>query len=166
MTTAYTPCGGRGYPGGAPATFAKYIPYKCVIDALNAASEHDKAEEFYLTMLERGLTLSHWSLRDKGKLDFHQFTEGVAAAALRIVLRAIVEQKATDCASYVHPIANALHIITGHGTGDGKQGSVLQPVLIAMLKQLKIKCYINPNSKGRLVISSSNLRQHQRNNAV
>jgi hypothetical protein len=89
-------------------------------------------------MLQRGLTQSHWSINNKGMLDFHDFTEGMAAAAMRIVLRDMVLHKAAvrtsisgsrNSALYVHPIANDLHIITGHGTGEGKQGSVLQPLL-------------------------------------
>eukprot|EP00953_Heterococcus_sp_UTEX-ZZ885_P002706 1980-Heterococcus_DN1.PRE.1 len=133
------------------------ITYHCVIDASHAANEQVKAEDMYSEMFKLGLTSSHWSTRDKGKLDFHKFTEGMAAAAMRIVLREIVEQKAaartgnssnSNSASYVHSIATDLHIITGHGTGDGKQGSVLQPALIRMLKQLNVDCIISARNKG------------------
>jgi pentatricopeptide repeat protein len=96
------------------------ITYKCVINSLHAANEHDKAEHLYLEMLQRGLIQFHWSVRNSGMLDFHDFNEGMAAAALRIVLRDIVAQKATAYTgassgeSYVHPIANDFYIITGH----------------------------------------------------
>jgi hypothetical protein len=70
-------------------------------------------------------------------LDFHDFTEGITAAAMRIVLRDLASQKVAarnSGVSYVHPIADDLHIIAGHGTGDGEQGSVLQPLVMNMLK--------------------------------
>jgi pentatricopeptide repeat protein len=93
----------------------------CVIDALHAANEHDKAEQLYVETLEQGLTAHHWSTTDKGKLDFHKFTEGMAAAAMRIVLREIAAHKAaarnansSSSTSYVHPITKDLHIVTGH----------------------------------------------------
>jgi pentatricopeptide repeat protein len=143
---------------------ANGITYKCVIEALYAANQHEKAEELYAEMFKQGLIQSHWSATNKGKLDFHEFTEGMAAAAMRVVLRDMVShntaanENSSSSVSYVHPIANDLHIITGHGTGDGKQGSVLQPVLIAMLKQLSIECKVHPYNRGRLVVSSSNLK--------
>jgi pentatricopeptide repeat protein len=40
------------------------VTYHCVIDALHAANEHDKVEELYSEMCERGLTQSHWSATD------------------------------------------------------------------------------------------------------
>jgi hypothetical protein len=55
----------------------------------------------------------------------------MAAAAMITVQRAIAEQKEnsnSSSASYVHPIANDLHIITGHAMNrEDKDGSVLQP---------------------------------------
>jgi hypothetical protein len=100
--------------------------------------------------------------------------EGMAAAAVRIVVRDIMTQTATarkgnssSSSSYVHPIAYDLHIITGHALNrEGKDSSIVQETVIGMLKQLNIDCYINPNNKGRVVVSSSNLQQYQRNNAV
>jgi pentatricopeptide repeat protein len=68
------------------------ITYKCVIDALHAASEHQKAEVMYIEMLQHGLTLQHWSKRHQGMLDFHDFSVGMAAAAMRIVLRDVVHK--------------------------------------------------------------------------
>jgi pentatricopeptide repeat protein len=143
------------------------ITYGSLIDALHIANEQAKAEQRYLEMLQRGLTLSHWSATDEGIIDFHEFTEGMAVVAMRIVLRDIAEQKASVCtsgirnsASYVHPIADDLHIITGHGTGVGKQGSVLQPAIIALLKQLNIECYVSPSNQGRLIVGNSALQQY------
>jgi pentatricopeptide repeat protein len=149
------------------------VTYGCVIDALHAANEDKQAEELYIEMLESGLTKHHWSTKDRGKLDFHDFTEGMAAAAMRLVLRASVAQAATAHTSrgsatelymYVHPIETDLHIITGHGTGDGKQGSVLQPAIIQLLKQLHIERHVSSNNKGRLVGSSSELQQYKGSN--
>jgi pentatricopeptide repeat protein len=141
------------------------ITYQCVIEVLHAANEHDKAEELYLQMYERGLVLSHWSTRDKGKLDFHDFTEGMAAAAMRIVLREMVSHKGTarkrTSVSYVHPIANDLHIITGHAMHrEDKHGSILQRLVMNMLKQLNIECSINARNKGMVTVKSSALQQH------
>jgi pentatricopeptide repeat protein len=147
------------------------VTFNCVIDALHAAKQYEKAEEMYLEMLERGLRLSHWSTRDKGKLDFHDFTEGMAAAAMRIALRAIAysvgqtttataHDDSSSSASYVHPIGNDLHIITGHGTGDGKQGSVLQPLVLNMLRQLNIECCINARNKGMVTVKSDALQKY------
>jgi pentatricopeptide repeat protein len=135
------------------------ITYHCVIDALHAANQHKQAEEMYLEMLQRGLTLSHWSTRRTGMLDFHGFTEGMAAAAMRIVLRDMVSPNATARTSSVHPIANDLHIITGHGTGEGKQGSVLQPLIMNMLKQLRIDCSIDARNKDRVIVKSGALQE-------
>jgi pentatricopeptide repeat protein len=144
------------------------ITYACIIDALHAANEHKQAEELYVEMLQKGLNKHHWSTRDKGKLDFHDLTEGMAAAAMRLVLRATVAQAtAADSASssatelYVHPIHSDLQIITGHGTSDGKQGSVLQPVIMNLLQQLNIEYHVSPSNKGRLIVNSSNLQQYK-----
>jgi pentatricopeptide repeat protein len=146
------------------------ITCNCVIGALCAANEHNKTEQLYLEMLERGLTLSHWSAIDKGMIDFHEFTEGMAVAAMRIVLRDIVAQVTTDIsgsrnsASYVQPISNDLHIITGHAmhrSREERDSSVLQPLVMNMLKQLNIECYVSPSSKGRLIVSSSSLLRYK-----
>jgi pentatricopeptide repeat protein len=153
------------------------ITYICVIDALHAAHQHSEAEAMYLEMHQRGLTVSHWSAREKHSLDFHDFSEGMAAAAMRIVLREMVSQQAvaqadsssssaTSNAPTVHVAANDLYIITGHGTGEGKQGSVLQPLVTSMLKQLNIECYVDPTNKGRLIARSSSLQHYKRNVTV
>eukprot|EP00953_Heterococcus_sp_UTEX-ZZ885_P030349 16039-Heterococcus_DN1.PRE.3 len=144
--------------------------YGLVINALHAANEHLQAEELYVEMLERGFTLSHWSTRRKGMLDFHNFTEGMTAAAMRIVLRDIVLHNATartgnssssNSASDVHPITNDLHIITGHAMHRvERDSSVLQPLVINMLKQLNIESYVSPTNKGRLTVKSSALQQY------
>jgi pentatricopeptide repeat protein len=142
------------------------ITFNCVVGALHAANEHEKAEELYIETFKQGLIQSHWSTRVKGMLDFHVFSEGMAAAAMRIVLRDTVSDKArahsgNASVSYVHPIANDLHIITGHAMNrEERDGSVLQPVLIAMLKELGMQCYVNPENKGRLLITSSELQQY------
>jgi hypothetical protein len=92
----------------------------------------------------------------------------MAAAAMRIVLRDMVSHKAAartsgsgnSSASYVHPIATDLHIITGHGTGEGKHGSVLQPLVMSMLEQLNIECSIDAYNKGMVTVKSSALQQY------
>jgi hypothetical protein len=120
-------------------------------------------------MLQRGLIPSHWSIIVQGVLDFHEFTEGMATAAVRIVLRAIVARKkeveqnrnSIADAPYVHPIANDLHIITGHALHRAERdGSVLQPSIIEMLKQEGVHCQVNPDNKGRLIVTSSALSQY------
>jgi hypothetical protein len=101
-------------------------------------------------------------------LAFHEFTEGMAAAAMRIVLRDIVKQKATahtsgssHSASFVHPIVSDLHMITGHAMHRvERDGSVLQPAIIQLLKQQGIHCQVNPNNMGRLIVTSSELQQY------
>jgi hypothetical protein len=96
-------------------------------------------------------------------------------AAAAIVLRGSVVQVATasngnssaiEVYKYVHPIHNDLYIITGHGTGDGKQGGVLQPAIVQLLKQLNIQCHVSPANKGRLVVSSSELKQYKDSNRL
>jgi hypothetical protein len=120
----------------------------------------------YLEMLQQGLTQHHWSSTpaDKGMLDFHQFTAGMAAAAMRVVIRdmslAANAHTSSSTGVHVHDVSNDLHIITGHGTGDGKQGSVLQPVIIGMLKEQGIDCHVNPDNKGRLLVKGSELQQY------
>jgi pentatricopeptide repeat protein len=146
------------------------ITYGIVIDALHVANKYDKAEQLYLEMQERGLVLSHWSTRDKGKLDFHDFTEGMAAAAMKIVLCDIVLCRATarksnssdsNSASYVHPIHYDLHIITGQAMHrQHKDGSVLQPLIMNMLKQLNIECSINKRNTGMVTVKSSALQEY------
>jgi pentatricopeptide repeat protein len=146
---------------------ANDISYKCVIDTLYAANEHEKAEQLYVEMFRQGVTLSHWSKTDKGKLDFHDFTEGMTAAAMRIVLRAIVEQNTaahsgtSNTESYVHPIANDLHIITGHAMHrEDRDGSVLQLLILNMLQLLDIQCSVNARNKGMVTVMSSDLKQY------
>jgi hypothetical protein len=117
-------------------------------------------------MLQHGLTQHHWNSTpaDKGMLDFHEFTVGMAAAAVRIVLRdmllALNADTSTPTGAHVHDVNSDLHIITGHGTHDGKQGSVLQPVIISMLKCIGIDCCVNSTNKGRLIVKSSELQQY------
>jgi hypothetical protein len=145
------------------------ITYHCAIDALHAANQHKQAEEMYIEMHKLGLTLSHWSTRRKGMLDFHTFTKGMAAAAMRIVLRDIVSYKATaragntsssNSASYVHPIANDLRIITGHAMHrEERDGSVLLPLIMNMRKQLRIECSIDARNKGRVIVKSNALQE-------
>jgi hypothetical protein len=137
---------------------------------VHVANEHAKAEQMYADMLQRGLTLSHWSATVEGMLDFHAFTEGMTAAAMRIALRDIVSHNATartgnssssNSASYVHPIGNDLHIITGHAMHRvGRDGSVLQPLVINMLKQLNIESYVSATNQGRLTVKSSALQHY------
>jgi pentatricopeptide repeat protein len=145
------------------------ITYICVIDALHAASEHDKAEEMYSEMVQRGLTLSHWSTVSKGKLDFHDFSEGMTAAAMRIVLRDMVSHKAAvrtsgsgnSSASYVHPITVDLHIITGHAMHrEDRDGSVLQPLIMNLLKEVHVECSVNAHNKGMLTVKNSALQHY------
>eukprot|EP00953_Heterococcus_sp_UTEX-ZZ885_P021065 11765-Heterococcus_DN1.PRE.1 len=145
------------------------ITYGCVIDALHVADQYAKAEELYLEMFGQGLIRSHWSIRDLGKLDFHDFTEGMAAAAMRIVLRDIAIHNATArkefnssaSLSYVHPIGNDLHIITGHAMHrEDRDGSVLQPLVMSILKQLHVECCINARNKGMVTVKSSALVQY------
>jgi pentatricopeptide repeat protein len=144
-----------------------------VIDALYVASEHSKAEELYVEMLERGLTLSQWSINNKGMLDFHDFSEGMAAAAMRIVLRDMMPHKAGVTSSsssntrYVHPIAKDLRIITGHALKrQEKDGSVLQRLVMNMLKQLKIECSIDAHNKGMVIAKSGALQELAARNAT
>jgi pentatricopeptide repeat protein len=146
---------------------ANDISYKCVIDALHAANEHDKAEQMYIEMLQQGLTVSHWSTAIKGMLDFHNFTEGMTAAAMRIVLRAMILHNATaarnivssSSASYVHPIANDLHIITGHAMNrEGKDSSIVQETVIDTLTQRSIECSVNARNKGMVTVKNSALQ--------
>jgi hypothetical protein len=104
-------------------------------------------------------------------LDFHAFTEGMTAAAMRIVLRDVVSHKATAngdstsgiissaSVSYRHPVANDLHIITGHAMHrQDRDGSLLQPLVMNMLKRLRIECSIDAHNKGRVIVRSSALR--------
>jgi pentatricopeptide repeat protein len=117
------------------------VTYGCGIDALHAVNKHKHAEELYIEMLKRSLTKRHWSVEDRGKLDSHDFTEGMAAAA--IVLRGSVVQvtasngnsSAIEVYKYVPPIDSDLHIITGHGTNDGKQDCVLQPAIVRTVSE-------------------------------
>jgi pentatricopeptide repeat protein len=139
------------------------ITYKCVIDALHAASEHQKAEVMYIEMLQHGLALQHWSKRHQGMLDFHDCTVGMAAAAVRIVLRDMLHTANSIMSSssdaYVHDVSSDLHIITGHAMHrEHRDGSVLQPIIIDMLKQLGLQCSVDARNKGLLIVTSSELK--------
>jgi pentatricopeptide repeat protein len=141
------------------------ITHNCVIDALHVAHEHEKAEVMYVEMLQCGITQHHWSKVRQGMLYFHDFTVGMAAAAMRIVLRDILWATDSDASSnsdvHVHDVCSDLHIITGHATHrKDKDGSVLQQVIISMLKQQGIDCRINSDNKGRLIVKSSELQRY------
>jgi pentatricopeptide repeat protein len=143
------------------------VTYNCVIDALHAATEHDTAEDLYVDMLERGLIQTHWSKTRDGMLDLREFSVGTAAAAVRVVLRDLSEKvllsgktsSTTD--AYVLDVNSDLHIITGHAVHrEDRDGCALQPVIISMLKQQGIDCYVNPDNKGRLIVKSSELMRY------
>jgi pentatricopeptide repeat protein len=146
------------------------VTYCCVIDALHAANKEQKAEAMYSAMLRKGLTQSHWSsaAADRGMLDLHLFSVGMAAAAVRIVLRDMLQSVGSDTSSssttavqHVHDANSNLHIITGHAMRrEDKGASVLQPVIISMLKERGIDCQVHPDNKGRLIIQSSELQQY------
>jgi pentatricopeptide repeat protein len=146
------------------------VTYCCVIDALHAASEEQQAEAMYSEMLQNRLTQSHWSnaAADRGMLDLHLFSVGMAAAAVRLVLRGMLQTTNSDtCSSstaavqHVHDVRSDLHIITGHAMRrEAKGASVLQPVIISMLKQRGIDCQVHPDNKGRLIVKSSELQQY------
>jgi hypothetical protein len=110
------------------------------------------------------LIQDHWSSKHKGKLDFHYFTVGQAAAAMRIVLWDMIPQEvklsSSSNSSHVHDVKRDLHVITGHAMNrEDKAGSVLQPYIINMLKKQNIECVVNPNNIGRLVATSNQLQQ-------
>eukprot|EP00953_Heterococcus_sp_UTEX-ZZ885_P014937 8426-Heterococcus_DN1.PRE.1 len=144
------------------------VTYGCVIDASHAAKEHQKVEELYLEMLQRGLTHYHWNSTpaDKGMLDFHDFGIGMAAAAIRIVLRdmsykLLNKSISSAVGAHVHDVNSDLHIITGHAMHrDHRVGSALQPVIINLLKQQGIDCHVNSDNKGRLLVKASELQKY------
>jgi pentatricopeptide repeat protein len=141
------------------------ITCNCVTDALHAANEHQQAEAMYLVMLQQGLVPHHWSTVRQGMLDFHDFTVGMTAAAMRIVLRDILlatdPDKKSSSDAYVHDVNSDLHIITGHAMHRAdKDGSVLQPVIVSMLEGIGVNCYVNADNKGRLTVRSSELQRY------
>ena len=95
-------------------------------------------------------------------------------AAMRSVLRDMVDkhQDATNDdsdqqanqlhkAGYVHDPSKDLHIITGHSQNRAnKQGSTLQPVIMAMLNSLGIAANFDENKRGLLIIPSSELQRY------
>ena len=101
-------------------------------------------------------------------LDFHDFSVGMAAAAVRIVLRELLQPTDSETSTtssttavYAHDMSRDLHIITGHATHRADKGcSVLQPVIISMLKERGIDCQVNPDNKGRLIVRSSKLQRY------
>jgi hypothetical protein len=139
-----------------------------VIDALHAASEYQQAEVMYLEMLQRGFVQHHWSSApaDIGMLlDFHKFSVGMVAAAVRIVLHDISIAANTDTSSnsdvHVHDVNSDLHIITGHAMHrEERDGSVLQPVIIDIPEQFGIHCSVDARNKGLLIVKSSELKRY------
>ena len=118
--------------------------------------------------------LQHWLLagKDRGVLDFLDYTTGLVMAAMRRVLREMVAAVSVSGlelvesrinGAYVHDLdpSNDLHIITEHAQKRANtQGSTLQPVMIGMLDKLGIECSINPANMGRLLVTSRQLQQY------
>jgi hypothetical protein len=43
---------------------------------------------------------------------------------------------------------------------EERDGSVLQPLIMNILKQLNIECYVSPSNKGMVTVTSSALQQY------
>eukprot|EP00953_Heterococcus_sp_UTEX-ZZ885_P009737 5710-Heterococcus_DN1.PRE.1 len=95
-------------------------------------------------------------------LDFHEYSIGMALAALRLVLRDMCSYDTqSDSTHYVHNPATDLIIITGHASSRQDQdGSILQPCIIEYCNKLGILCKVDFRNKGRLIISAAQLQQY------
>jgi hypothetical protein len=86
-----------------------------------------------------------------GMLDFHEYSSGMALAAMRLVLRDMCTYDThSDSKHYVHNPATNLVIITGHASSRRDQdGSILQPCIIDYCSKLGIVCTVHVKNKGR-----------------
>jgi pentatricopeptide repeat protein len=139
------------------------LTYTAAIDALQAGGQFPAADVLYAEVLGRGL-LQHWSthVTDKGMLDFHEYSIGMALAAMRLVLHDMCSYDThSDSTHYVHSPATDLIIITGHASNRQDQdGSILQPHIIEYCSKLGIVCTVSIKNKGRLVIAAAQLQQY------
>jgi pentatricopeptide repeat protein len=105
--------------------------YTAAVDALQAGEQYHTADVLYAEVLSRGLR-QHWSVKRKGMLDFHEYSIGMALAALRSVLQDMCSYDVqSDSTHHVHNPATDLVIITGHASSrQDRDGSILQPCII------------------------------------
>jgi hypothetical protein len=97
------------------------VTYYTVVDVAETANQHNLAETLLLEGQQHQVVPSHWSKKHSEKLDFHGFSVHMATAAMRIVLRDMLQQAAAvnsynSCTAeqqHVHDIARDLHIIAG-----------------------------------------------------
>ena len=139
--------------------------YSTLIDTFHIAGRAAEVDKLYARMLLDGI-VAHWSSQWQGYMDLHEHSVGMAEAAVRLVLqnmrtayRGTLETAAQQRNSqHVHDPRRDLVIITGHATNrEGKDGSKLQPALIAQLEQLGLPCSVDKRNIGCLVVRSAAL---------
>eukprot|EP00953_Heterococcus_sp_UTEX-ZZ885_P001475 1321-Heterococcus_DN1.PRE.2 len=137
------------------------VTYTAAVDALQAGEQYDTADVMYAEVLSRGL-LQHWSVVSKGMLDFHDYSIGMALAAMRLVLRDMCSYSVQSDSKYdTHNPATNLVIITGHASSrQDRDGSILQPYTIDYCSKLGIVCKVHVKNKGRLIITAAQLQQY------
>jgi pentatricopeptide repeat protein len=137
-----------------------FVTLSSLLIALDSADQKELAQDLYEQGIQSNIVRHPWTRTRSASsgeliraLDFHNYSSAMARTAIRSVIESLVSK-----GKPAHDVSKDLIIVVGKGKGSRLDPVLGHTVQEALQKHYEIKCAVDPDNTGRLIVKSTDLQ--------